>query len=323
MRKWLRIAPAHPAALIAAAALLLSCPPAEAAAPTEGTEQTDVAPGKRRISQIEQWTREGGLGTLPSASDKRAPLSDQANQAGWVFDDKHSDEFFGDELETDLWSRTHRTWKGRRPARFSSNNVEVSEGMLHLWMRKDGPPKSKARRGFHTYTSAAVQAKHPALYGYFEVRAKPMDSAGSSSFWFANNDDHWWTEIDVFEIGGKAVGHEHRFNMNLHVFRTPKENKHWNVGDYWVAPFRLADDFHVYGLEWTPKRLTYFVDGVPVRWVSNTDWSQPLYLIFDTETMIDWLGVPRDEDLPSDYQIDYVRAWRLPEDRTPPASRGT
>lgn len=312
--------PTRPFVLLAAAALVLSCP---ATSWAEGTQPTDAAPGKRGDKQIEQWTREGGLGTMPSASNKQAPLSDQANQAGWVIDTNHSDEFNDDTLNAELWSPTHRTWKGRQPARFSKDNVELADGILHLWMRKDGPPKSEARRGFHTYTSAAVQAKHPALYGYFEVRAKPMDSAGSSSFWFANHDNHWWTEIDVFEIGGKAEGHEHRYNMNLHVFRTPKENKHWNVGDSWHAPFRLADDFHVYGLEWTPERLTYYVDGVPVRWVSNTNWSQPLYLIFDTETMIDWLGVPRDEDLPSDYQIDYVRAWHLPEDDSASANQGT
>ena len=31
----------------------------------------------------------------------------------------------------------------------------------------------------------------------------------------------WLTEIDVFEIGGKAKGFEHKYNMNVHVFRTP------------------------------------------------------------------------------------------------------
>jgi len=42
----------------------------------------------------------------------------------------------------------------------------------------------------------------------------------------------------------------------------------------------------------------------------NTHWHRPLYLIFDSETMPDWFGMPEDEDLPSTFNIEYVRAWR-------------
>ena len=31
---------------------------------------------------------------------------------------------------------------------------------------------------------------------------------------------------------------------------------------------------------------------------------------FDSETMPTWFGMPKDEDLPSTYNIEYVRAWR-------------
>ena len=195
-------------------------------------------------------------------------------------------------------------------------NVEVADGSLRLWMRKNGPPPEGPGQGYHTYTSAAVQANQRSLYGYYEVRAKPMDSAGSSSFWFAGNSDEWRTEIDVFELGGRAAGHEHRFNMNLHVFYRPGDQEHRNWGDSWEAPFRLADDFHTYGLAWTPERITYYVDGSAVRWVENAYWRQPIYMIFDSETMIDWLGTPADEDLPSVYEVDYVRVWRTPPSTT-------
>ncbi len=58
------------------------------------------------------------------------------------------------------------------------------------------------------------------------VMAKPMNSGGSSAFWFKRDETPGWvTEIDVFEIGGKATGFEHKYNMHLHVFKTPKEDK--------------------------------------------------------------------------------------------------
>ena len=141
-----------------------------------------------------------------------------------------------------------------------------------------------------------------------------MNSGGSSSFWFqVEETPGWLTEIDVFEIGGKAKGFEHKYNMNVHVFRTPTKKEHWSVGGVWVAPWRLADDYHVYGLEWTPEEIKYYVDGVVVRTVENTHWHQPLFLIFDSETMPKWFGMPNDEDLPSTYSIEYVRAWKRTE----------
>ncbi len=281
-----------------------------------------VEPGKasKKHPSIRQWTLDGPLGETPQRLDESLPLSDQANEGGWILDKPRSDEFNGESLDSRLWSPRHRSWRGREPAEFSPDNVEVSDGMLRLWMRKNGGERQGERDKFHTYTSAAVHAKQRSLYGYYEVRAKPMDSAGSSSFWFAGSGSGWRTEIDVFELGGKAIGHEHRYNMNLHVFHTPEERRHWSIGSHWTAPERLADAFHTYGLAWTPERITYYVDGVAVRWVENTHWHQPIYLIFDSETMIDWLGQPQDEDLPSDYQIDYVRIWQSPRAGTAPTA---
>ena len=115
----------------------------------------------------------------------------------------------------------------------------------------------------------------------------------------------------MFEIGGKAKGFENKYNMNLHVMETPQEKKHWERGRRtWVAPWRLADDYHVYGLDWGKDEIKFFVDGVLVRSVENTHWHQPLYLTFDSETMPDWMGMPKDEDLPSTFSIEYVRAWK-------------
>jgi len=52
------------------------------------------------------------------------------------------------------------------------------------------------------------------------------------------------------------------------------------------------------------------VDGQLVHTVQNTHWRQPLYLIFDSETMPEWFGMPEDADLPSTFSIEYVRAWK-------------
>jgi len=199
---------------------------------------------------------------------------------------------------------------GHRPGLFSEKNLTISDGKLHLTMRKEQVPAEYEKRGYHDYTCAVVRSTTKVLYGYFEVRAKAMNSAGSSSFWFAGSGDGWRTEIDVFEISGNGKGFEQKYNMHLHVFYTPTEQVHWNVGDVWLAPWRLADDYHVYGLDWNENQLTYYVDGVAVWRLDNTHWRKPLSLILDCQTLTEWFGLPEEKDLPSTFNVDYVRAWK-------------
>jgi beta-glucanase (GH16 family) len=292
--------PALRAAVCAAICAVFAVTTGALAAEADAQKQTDKG-----------WTLVGPLGATPKGITDAFPLSDQENKSGWVKYEPMSDEFDGPDLDTKKWVRNMYWWKGRQPALFREQNVTVSGGKLHLTMRKEKLPEAVQKNGYRDYSSAAVHSTTRTCYGHFEVKAKPMDSAGSSSFWFQQDGvREWATEIDVFEIGGKAPGFEKKYNMNLHVFRTPTEKRHWSVGGCWIAPWRLADDYHVYGLEWDKDKIEYFVDGVVVRKARNTHWRQPLYLIFDSETMPDWFGMPRDEDLPSTFSIEYVRAWK-------------
>ncbi len=256
---------------------------------------------------IKVWNREGPLGDTPKHVTDAYPLSDQENNGGWVKIEALTDEFDGKELDRKKWTLGIVGWEGRRPALFSDKNVTVSGGKLHLTMRKEKLPlKAITLYGYHDYTSAALHSTSFAHYGYYEVKARPMNSAGSSSFWFSTDYDGTHgkvTEIDVFEIGGKSKGFENKYNMSLHAWKDgprlisyvdpdPKAHEHLEVEGIWNAPWRLADDFHVYGVDWEKAEIKFFVDGVVVRTVENTRWHYPLRLIFDSETMPDWFGMP-------------------------------
>lgn len=248
------------------------------------------------------------MATAPIRVTDALPLSDQSNEGGWIPYAPMSDEFEGAELDSTKWWPRNPGWLGRQPGLFLPENVSVRDGRLHLTMRKENRADMPA--GYRDYTCAAVRSKNKVRYGYFEVRARAMRSAGSSSFWFYQDDPEWWTEIDVFEIGGGASGYERKLNMTVHVMRTPVESQHQSIGSSWETPAPLADDYHVYGLEWDEDWLRFYFDGLLVREGRNTHWHQPLTLNFDSETMPEWFGLPRDEDLPSTYSIEYVRAWK-------------
>ncbi|VVP81960.1 hypothetical protein PS918_02386 [Pseudomonas fluorescens] len=262
------------------------------------------------------WTRVGPLGTVPARTNARLPLSDQANAGQWTLDPTLSDDFNGATLDRARWHVNNAIGNeslGRKPALFKPDNASVDKGHLNIVFRKETLPHKYVQLGFKDYSSAMVRTNERGFYGYYEARAKPMNSAGSSAFWLA------WTgmadnatEIDIFEIGGKTKGaaFDRRYNMNAHLWATPQSTEHIADGSNWISPWRLADDFHVYGFDWRPDSLRWYVDGVLVRESKNNHFFFPMQVVFDSEAMWQWFGVVDDADLPSTFSVDYVKVWQ-------------
>mgnify|MGYP001550219554 CR=1 FL=1 len=102
-------------------------------------QETATRPGKI-------WNRTGPLGKTPQHVTDDNPLSDQQNQGGWERYEPMSDEFDGDKLDDSKWALGLYWWKGRQPALFSDKNVIVSDGKLHLTMRKEKLPDLLSRK---------------------------------------------------------------------------------------------------------------------------------------------------------------------------------
>ena len=98
--------------------------------------QADEKPTKCETRPTKIWNRTGPLGETPKHVTDAYPLSDQQNKGGWVKFEPMSDEFEGKELDLNKWHVGMEWWKGRQPALFSDKNVTVSDGKLHLTMRK-------------------------------------------------------------------------------------------------------------------------------------------------------------------------------------------
>ena len=292
-----------------------------------------------RIKQIIFWLSIFSCGWIVpmSVAEDKEPSACPLPFGTWEAIPEFSDEFSGTKLDDTKWVPFNPDWKGRQPGFFSKENVEVKEGMLHLYAKAETLPDLP--EGYHTFTTAAVQSIHRVRYGYFEIRCRPMNSAASSAFWFYAGNEKFWTEIDVFEICGKSpaktgntahtpadiarlftvsIPKDRSYFTTVHVWRTPETgDKHWSDSKTWTSPYRLAEDFHVYGFLWSKEELIWYADGKEIRKRKNTDWHQTLTMNFDSETMPNWFGLPDPKDLPSVFSIDYVRSWkRLDGDTT-------
>ena len=252
----------------------------------------------------------------PAKRSKAATLG-SGQQDGWTLDPQFSDDFQEPSLNLTRWHvapTSPSDWAGRQPALFYPPNVTVSGGELRITDRRGNVPEmdSYPDRGYVGYTTGYIQTQQFSGYGYYEIRAKPMPSGFCSAFWMTNADEpENITEIDIFEIGARAHGFEYADNMHAIVWSTPEAHKqHWAVGSAWKSSWKLGDDFHTYGFDWSKDQLRWFVDGVLVRAQQNTNWFFPMHIVFDSEPMLGWFGVWRDEDLPSTFEVQYLHVWR-------------
>lgn len=258
------------------------------------------------------WTRRGFLEFPPERTSDEHPLSDQSNNGKWKLVGALSDEFDGTELDEEKWFRKNPTWQGMAPVFFSSNNVNVADGTLQLTFREERRPEALPEyENFLDFSSASVMAQKRAQYGYFEVRAKPMDIAANSSFglhtgWDSGKRTH---KIGVFELAGRASNRRNQLRMSSDAYRAPGVTNPIKTTSVWYARTNVANEFHTYGLQWDEESISWFVDGVIVRKADNKHFHRDSRLTFNCIPFSKEL-LPKTDQLPATFHIDYIRVWQ-------------
>jgi len=268
------------------------------------------------------------------------PASDPNNEGGWVLNNEVSDEFEGDKLDASKWfiegqNGDYYIWKGRAPSQFVPHNVRVENGKLKL--RTNWEPDYEFIQETYTdgnmgaakygeykgkpmpITTAGVITKKRFLNGYMEVKSKVGNAAITGAFWGIGYEQ----ELDVFEqMGNPKKGEKITATSSLATAHdwSPPAQRPTNVFQHVeYLPFRTADDFHVYGADWGEDYLSIYIDGKLVHHFTQDDvgldWvlNNPMEVWLDSEIFY-WLGLPHKEELPVDFEIEYLRVWQKPID---------
>lgn len=258
-----------------------------------------------------------------SQSKKIHPASDPSNTGGWVLKEDMSDEFEGERIDTAKWyvegtDGKYKRWIGRAPSQFSAENVRVENGKLYITTKWDPDfdystkTKPEYKSPYEKYTTAAVLSRKSFLYGYMEIKCKAADASVTSSFWTTGKH----SELDIFEFVGdsKRADKDKRYPFATHDWSTKDgEANVWK--DSVELDWRVADDFHVYGCQWSEDGLKFYADGKLVKAATRAElgkaWvlTKPLMLWVDSETFY-WEGFPDEEDLPVNFEIEYIRVWQ-------------
>ena len=266
------------------------------------------------------------------------PASDPENKGGWLLNTEISDEFEGKALDRTKWFiegefGDYYIWKGRAPSQFVPHNVRVEDGKLKLrtawepdyeFIQESYTDGAMGTAKYGEYkgkpmpvTTAAVISKKRFLNGYMEIKSRAGNAAITAAFWGIGYEQ----ELDVFEqMGNPKKGEKITATSSLataHDWSPPAERPTNVFQHVEQLPYRVADEFHVYGAEWGRDYLSLFIDGKLIHHFTQDDvgldWvlNNPMEIWLDSEIFF-WLGMPHKEELPVDFEIEYLRVWQKP-----------
>jgi len=192
-------------------------------------------------------------------------------------------------------------------------NAKVDNGILTITALKED-------YGGRNYTSARIttQNKFDFKYGKIEAKIKlPYGKGLWPAFWMlgANFGSTGWPacgEIDVMEMVG-GDGNDSKCHSTLHW----DNNGHQSYGEsYTLTSGILADDFHVFSMEWDEQKIVSYIDGIQYFIIDITpgalsEFHDNFFIIMNVAVGGVWPGSPNTSTVfPQTLEVDYVRVYQ-------------
>lgn len=188
------------------------------------------------------------------------------------------------------------------------------------------------------YYSGAIETNKSFLYGYFEIRCKlPIHCGAFPAFWLFcthdENDPHY-EEIDIFEfswdipsLSGNPYFQEispTRLYTNGSFFANHANGFGESCGRKFLeVPSNTSlDSWNIFGCEWSPNRIVYYLNGETVNEYYSTDSVpfRPMTLIanyaVDNNSVIpinegNSPSIPISSFFPDTMFVDYIKVNQL------------
>lgn len=255
-----------------------------------------------------------------------------------VWDLVFADEFNGSSLDTNIWTYQNGTgaeyglngWGNDEEQYYTSDNLSVGDGTLTIEAKKESI-------GGKSYTSSRIRSLAEGNQGfsttYGRIEAKIKMPAGEGiwpAFWMLPSSDVYGTwasngEIDIMEARGRLTN---QVLGTIHYGETWPNNKSAGV-TYELPDNGSITDYHTYTLEWDVGRLTWYVDGVETKTITNwyskgsgnaenyaypAPFDAPFHIVFNMALGGTFDGGLRPADSifeqPVEMDVDYVRVYR-------------
>ena len=172
------------------------------------------------------------------------------------------------------------------------------------------------------YTSARLLTKNrfEVAYGRVEARVKvPTGSGLWPAFWMLGTDIdqvNWpqTGEIDIMEVVGRLP------NEVFGTLHGPGYSGGQSYGKVLDLGKPVADDYHVFAVEWQPDQITWLLDGVPFFTATSDDaflqgkqwvFNHPFFILMNVAVGGNFGGqVGSETTFPQTMSVDYVRLYQ-------------
>lgn len=170
-----------------------------------------------------------------------------------------------------------------------------------------------------TWSSGRLESKNKYSfeYGRMAVRAKVNDSQGIwPAIWMLAQDETGHDEIDVLEYLGQEPWTAYMTNhFGVWGYDKGSDSRNASIYEAW------SQKFHIYEVEWSPEKITWFIDGKE-RFTTKRDCAEscdslhslPMFPILETQVGDGWVGpvdtTKRWTKQDSDFLVDWVRVYQ-------------
>ncbi len=230
------------------------------------------------------------------------------------------DEFNGLMLNQSKWTAVSQSAHPLNAVQaYIYENVTVKNGCLIITSKKEdwtGPDELHLGQSVtRHYTSGEVVTLEKAVwtYGRFEIRAKLPVGQGILPFALLYpTDQSWPPQIDIMAM----VGHRPDEVYFTNYWGADSRHKQAD-GSGPIKGEDYAADFHTFTLEWEPRKLQWYIDGVPKYELDRNIPNRPLCIVIGTTVGGIYAGDPYDQrfggrpsSFPQYLNVDWVRVYQ-------------
>ncbi len=218
------------------------------------------------------------------------------------------------------------------------DNSYLQDDKLHIVLkREDYTPPNQSGAASLQFTSARLNSKFSFTYGRVDVRAKlPARQASWPAIWTLGTNiaevGGYWYQAGVTNTVWPACGEIDIMEHGLHAFNTTSSAIHVPGrfgGNPFVDTFGLTDvanNYHIYSVNWSPNKIVFLVDNTPYFSVTKTQMeANGGTWVFDSDQYLllniavgGFAGNPNLNDFnDSEMVIDYVKVYQNNQLSTP------
>ncbi len=190
-----------------------------------------------------------------------------------------SDEFKGDKIDVNNWN-----YQIEEAGRFNDEWQRYTNSDKNAYVKDDclviKAIHESDSHGRNQYTSARLNTARKQAWKYGKIAARiklPQGKGMWPAFWMLgdnineNGGDTPWPqcgEVDILELyGSKDDG---VVEANIHYANQSNAHQMMKTVSYKLEQGIFADDFHVFELVWTEKRMIWLIDGAQYASTSIT-----------------------------------------------------